>query len=462
MNRLRCSFSFVLLAMSSLTAAAQEPTVSGVAFIPRTTISGVVVDIAYDLSSPGGSCAVSARLSTDGGATFPVAIAAASGDIGPGITPGTGKHIRWDAWRDIPHTSAPGAVIQVTADVTLAPAAYATGYRDVVYTDATRANRAVAARIVYPAAASGANVPVGGAAGVRFPVVVFGHGFVVPFEYYGYFWEHVAPRGYIVVMCDTETTISPSHTNYGLDLAFLAAKLQQESANVASPFFGKVAPTAAIMGHSMGGGATILAAQAAPALTTIVTFAAAETNPSAIAAAGSLSLPALLVAGSADCVAPPDVHQVPMYEALASAGKFLMTIENGSHCQFADNSPTCELGEGFVCPDAAFISAPLQQAIVLNLVDHWLDIHLKGQATAWGAFNEAVETYIASDDLAAEGACDPTGIAASPPGLLDTAAPQGLPAPANAFLVAAAVLMAVVAARLLKALRFGTPPPSCP
>jgi len=445
----------------SAVVAAQEPVVSNVSFTPRTTVSGVVVDIGYDLVSPGGACTVTARLSTDGGGTFAQGVTTVSGDAGAGVMPGAGKHIRWEAWRDAPAVSSSSAVIQVTADVTPATtASYGIGFRDVVYVVVSRGNRPVAARIFYPATAPGEGVPFGGAAGVTFPVVVFGHGFVIPYESYDYVWESLTPRGYIVVMCDTETGISPNHAEYGLDLAFLAQKLRQEGASASSPFFSKVAPTAAIMGHSMGGGATLLAAQASD-VDAIVTFSAAETSPSAVTAAGGVLAPALVFAGSADCVTPPEAHQIPMYEALGSAGKFLMTIENGSHCQFANGAPACELAENVVCPDATYISPTLQHAIVLDIVGAWLGVHLKGQASAWAAFDEAVEAYGASHDLTVEGGCEPTGIGASAAGAIDTSTPEGLAVMTPVFLGLLVMGLTAAAVAGIRGLRFGMSPPSC-
>lgn len=59
------------------------------------------VDITYDLATPGFAFAeVSLEISSDGGATYVVPAMTVSGAIGPGVTPGMGKTITWDAVAD--------------------------------------------------------------------------------------------------------------------------------------------------------------------------------------------------------------------------------------------------------------------------------------------------------------------------------------------------------------------------
>jgi len=75
------------------------PVVSNVAASQRLDGSKTV-DITYDLFDPeGDSCAVSLRLSSNGGTSFDIAASFArmSGDVGPDIASGPGKHIVWEA-----------------------------------------------------------------------------------------------------------------------------------------------------------------------------------------------------------------------------------------------------------------------------------------------------------------------------------------------------------------------------
>ena len=90
----------------------------------------------------------------------------------------------------------------------------------------------------------------------------------------------------------TAQTFAPSHQNFGLDLAFVANEMVQNGAT--GILDGWLQPHAAIAGHSMGGGATWLAASTNPLIDAVVAFAPAETNPSAVAAVVRVQYPDLL------------------------------------------------------------------------------------------------------------------------------------------------------------------------
>ena len=98
------------------------------------------------------------------------------------------------------------------------------------------------------------------------------------------------------------------------------------------------------MGHSMGGGATILGASGFLGVDCIVGLAPAETNPSAVSAASGVTAPAL-ISGEDDSVTPPNNHHIPIYNSLGSACKDFVSIENGSHCYFAEYNFNCAFGE---------------------------------------------------------------------------------------------------------------------
>jgi hypothetical protein len=257
------------------------------------------------------------------------------------------------------------------------------------YVDPARGNRSVPAEIFYPADTPGVDVPVAGSPGTAFPVITFGHGFLIPWDDYDYIWNGLVPEGYIVVMAKTEGGLLPNHLNFGLDLAFLVEALRGEGEDSGSIFHERVAETAAVMGHSMGGGASFLGAESCSTLTAITNLAAAETNPSAISAAGNIDVPAFIFAGSKDCVTPPANHQLPMYNALASACKTYINITGASHCQFAEYNFTCSLGEiGCSSPD---ITRGEQHALVLLHLIPWLDFNLKQDISAWNEFQDLLD-----------------------------------------------------------------------
>jgi len=263
----------------------------------------------------------------------------------------------------------------LTLSATLS-AQFQVGHTSITFTDPTRNNRPVLTDIYYPAAVAGDNVPV--AAG-QFPVIQFGHGFVMVWSAYQHFWETFVPEGFILCFPRTEGSFSPSHTDFAKDLAFLCSAMEVEKNQASSLFFGHIQSRYCVMGHSMGGGCTVLAHQYNPDLIKCVaTFAPANTNPSAIAVAPDLSAPSLTFAGSYDCIAPPAQQALLIFEALDTAAcKIYVNIGGGSHCQFGDANTNCTLGEVLSGCSSPPISATAQQALVHRLLLPWLNVYLK-------------------------------------------------------------------------------------
>jgi hypothetical protein len=113
----------VLVLAASVPAWAQNPTVSNVAFEqgPVASPPGTQVTISYDLASAGGNCTVMAMLSKDGGTTYPYAVTTATGAIGTGVTPGTGKQIVWNIAADYPNENIVNGCIKIVAILGTAP-----------------------------------------------------------------------------------------------------------------------------------------------------------------------------------------------------------------------------------------------------------------------------------------------------------------------------------------------------
>lgn len=264
---------------------------------------------------------------------------------------------------------------------------FAVGHVQITYTDPARAGRSIQTEIYYPAATAGTSVPV--SAGT-YPIIVFGHGFVMAWDAYQNIWDDLVPQGYILAFPRTEGSISPSHAEFGKDLKFLVTKLQSESAtNASSPFYNHINAKSAIMGHSMGGGSAFLAAESNLNITTMVTFAAANTTPPSIAAATNVTVPSLVFAGENDCVAPPIDHQIPMYDSLASVCKTFISIKGGAHCEFANSNFNCSFGQSTCTPTPA-ITRTQQQDAVSDLLKLWLEYYLKDNCTSWNVFNDSL------------------------------------------------------------------------
>lgn len=275
------------------------------------------------------------------------------------------------------------------------------GHRTHSPVDSSRGNRLLQnTEIYYPANSAGNNVPV---ANGEFPVIVFGHGFTIAWDAYNYIWEYFVPRGYICIFPRTEGNISPNHGNFGGDLKFLAQWIQQQNHLPSSPYFGKVKNKAAVMGHSMGGGSTYLAASGNNVFATVVSLAAAETNPSAKSAAKQVNCPVLSIAGKEDCVTKPNEHQIPIFDSLASSVKYYMELKGSSHCNFTSSgATTCFSAEGLSCIGyGPFISRQDQNTRTVRLAEPWLEFFLKERCAAWQQFLDTVQTYVSNQYLTA-------------------------------------------------------------
>ena len=274
-------------------------------------------------------------------------------------------------------------------------AQYQVGHYNVVFQDSDRSNRNIETEIYYPAISQGDNVQ---AVSGQFPVIIFGHGFVIPWSDYQIFWEELVSLGYIMVFPRTEgSLLSTNHQDFGWDLQFLVLKIQEEGNNFESPINGVVANNTALMGHSMGGGALFLAADSLcvnenEQLKTIIALAPAESTTngvSSIASASNITVPALILSGSQDGVTPPSEHHIPMYENLLSDCKTFISISGGAHCYFANSNLACDVGET-LSSTGILISREQQQTITLNFLTLWLDYSLNNDCDDFVVFQDSL------------------------------------------------------------------------
>lgn len=254
----------------------------------------------------------------------------------------------------------------------------------------TGTGRDVGAEVYYPSTATGNNQPV---ASGQFPIVVIGHGFVMGWDAYDNIYNKLASAGYIVLLPRTEGSFSPSHSEFGNDLKFLV-NAGQSLNTISSPtslatFNGKVLPKSAIGGHSMGGGSSFLASAGNPSVTCFFNFAAATTNPSSIASASLITIPALVISGAIDCVADT-VVQNSHYAALASTKKFHIILKNLTHCDFGNGTNfNCTFGQNSSgC--ASVVTNTLASPRYMNYVQNFLDNQLKNDCAAGQRFMDSV------------------------------------------------------------------------
>jgi alpha-beta hydrolase superfamily lysophospholipase len=231
--------------------------------------------------------------------------------------------------------------------------------------DPYRGNRSVGALVRYPRQAGGTDAPP--VEGCDFPVLAVGHGFTIPADRYRFLVDGLVPTGVILVLPTTETGLSPNHAAFGADLAFATRALAADPG-----FAGAAGSLRGVIGHSMGGGAAVLAAALDPGVGLLIGLAPAETSPSAVAAAASVTVPTLVLTGSRDCVTPFASHAGPILAALASTDVRHVELAGGSHCQFSDGYFTCSIGEGG-CGGSAQIPAASQHAATVTEIRRLLE-----------------------------------------------------------------------------------------
>lgn len=293
-----------------------------------------------------------------------------------------------------------------------ARADYPVGTSDVTYVDPDRGGRSIPADLYYPAQSEGPGAPLADPPPGGFASAAFGHGYQISSSAYAWIAGHLASIGCVTAVPRTAGGLFPDHGEFGLDLAFLAGKLRDSGEDPGSIFFGRMGPRTLVIGHSMGGGCSLLAAAGDTSITAVANLAAAETNPSAVAACAGIDRPALLFAGTNDCVTPPADHQIPMYEALGG-WRTLVTITGASHCQFNAYSFLCDLGE-FCEPG---ISRQAQQDLVRSLLEPWAKAVLLLDVDAAQAYQDLLETgtgFTYIQDGVPTGAGEPVPAAALP------------------------------------------------
>jgi predicted dienelactone hydrolase len=258
------------------------------------------------------------------------------------------------------------------ADPLSQPGPYGAGWRSVTITRPN--NSTFTARLYYPAAANGQNAAYNGS-GAPYPAITFGHGFLQAVSTYQSTLNHLATHGYFVIASDSESGLFPSHQNFANDLRFSLDYLTQQNGDQTSFLFNQVATMRyGAGGHSMGGGASLLATAADARIKAVANLAAAETNPSAVSAMANVNAPASLISGSADTIVPVSSNGQLMYNA-GRAPKMLPVIQGGWHCGFQDSN-------GIGC-DNGTITRTQQLAETRRLLTAFFDLYLKGIEGRW-------------------------------------------------------------------------------
>lgn len=273
------------------------------------------------------------------------------------------------------------------------PGSYAKGHVQYTLTDGSRNNRKIPLEIFYPSLLEGENTPV--AAGT-FPLIVFGHGFMMKWSSYTNFADSLVTRGYVLVFTVTETSLLPSNTDFAKDLAFTASSFFTENENPGSVFYHKLTKKCAVAGHSMGGGCAMIASQYTSVFAGYVLIAPLNITPGTTEQAKKTGVPLLIYGGTKDCITPPAQNQQPIYDASASVSKTCLLIGGGTHCQFAESDSYCRTGE-ILCLEKSIISFAGQQQIVFKTLIPWLDYVLKDMQSEAVVFQQAIHSEIKLD-----------------------------------------------------------------
>lgn len=266
--------------------------------------------------------------------------------------------------------------------------------------DPARSNRVIWTHYYYPATSAGTNTPV---ASGTFPLVVFGHGFVMAYSEYKSIADSLVSRGYVVVFPRTEgNLLSTNHENFAKDMQFLTDYFQTQSqTNSSFKLYGKLMDKTAIMGHSMGGGAAVWTVANTSRVTTMLTLAPVNTNDPVQSKvwAPNITKPSLIITGSQDCVADGSMstgNGDSIYNKMTNTSlpyKYTVKLTGANHCNFA-SAPgfNCTFGETSSGCRNTSMSASNVQINMFKMIRPWLDYHLKGICSSWTLFSNYVTT----------------------------------------------------------------------
>ena len=254
-----------------------------------------------------------------------------------------------------------------------------TGHASLVLKDTQRGNRKVPVEIYYPEESGASGINATDPGNDRFPLICFGHGYLLSGIWYQHICDILVPQGYILILPNTESGLFPSHETLGEDMSFALNEISRLGTDSTFFLYGRIDTSMCLMGHSMGGGSLFLGAKMNGNVDAVVGLAALDTRPSSARVAASVTVPTLIFAGGNDCITPVNEHQIPIYNSSASPDKTYIMIIGGTHCQMGVSHPKCIVGEKMArC--CAGISEEEQLRILTRYLIPWLGYFLKGES----------------------------------------------------------------------------------
>ncbi len=229
-------------------------------------------------------------------------------------------------------------------------------------------------RIYYPDSAG--QIPL---SAVPCPIIVFGQGYQIGIDRYYSYAQHLASWGYVVVL---PTISNPFPTPEHYTRAHSMKDAAQWTANLNwitnDIFYNKLdAWNWGFVGHSMGGGIALLAADTfnlTDTLRAVVSFASPQTTPAT--RSENLLVPKMILAGSVDNIAPwSQIRQAYWHNATAP-GVFAV-ITGANHGYFMDYSYFWENG------GSATITHIQQQKISRFFMTAYYERYLHNDTSYW-------------------------------------------------------------------------------
>jgi|GEM_PF-5157039 len=250
------------------------------------------------------------------------------------------------------------------------PGNYSPGW---VATSFQRGNRTLNSRVYYPASTAGQNAQIV-LSGAPYPMIAFGHGFAMQTSYYNSYYEHLASLGYVVIAPQFPDT---QHGELAQDLLACLEWLRQRNFDGQSFLNGAVDTSrAGLSGHSMGGGASLLAASHDSRIRVAAPMCPAETSPSIISRMNLINGAVCIIAGSHDGITPVSSHQQPMYDA-AQAFRSIAILQGGNHTRCMDVSLF-----DFTDPGGTMTRA-VQQQLTRRYMAAAFNLFLKADSCGW-------------------------------------------------------------------------------
>lgn len=169
--------------------------------------------------------------------------------------------------------------------------------------------------------------------GLGLPAVAFGHGWLQPPDRYLGLLRHLASWGIVVAAPSTQRGPLASHRLFAADLrtaldVCVGVRLGDGEISVDPGKLG-------LAGHSVGGGAAVLAAADDDRVRAVATLAATQTKPFSTDAASRCGMPALHLAAGRDLVAPAVGHAGLIASNWAGDAQ-LRTLPKANHLGFTE------------------------------------------------------------------------------------------------------------------------------